>query len=233
MTTDASVRIGAFWITANTTVWTGRERNQVFFLMSMSDIHRRQEKKNQLRPLPFCAIVFEAIWKATICRQPSSINQGKFRCTMDIGIQVFDPVRQLTGEKPERRRPLSIKTSPYWWTTDADLKIVPFRIAGNMMVWNGRGQIQLFFFLTRRQMLKSWIRPFPFRAIVFVAIWKVTIHRGPSPINNGKFWWTTDAGVQVFHPVHQWPYLGLTDQVLLTSVAIPRSHRLGFFLVQN
>ncbi len=49
-------------------------------------------------------------------------------------------------------------------------------------------------------------------------------------ISKGKFWWMTDAGIQVFYPVHQWPYLDLTDRVFLTSVAIPQSHRPGFFL---
>ncbi len=47
------------------------------------------------------------------------------------------------GEKPECRRPSSIKTSRYWWRTDAIVKIVTFRIAANTMTRNGRRRIQL------------------------------------------------------------------------------------------
>ncbi len=49
---DAGVRIGAFWIAVNTMAQTGRRRIQSFFL--------------DVRPLPFHAIVFAAIRKATI-----------------------------------------------------------------------------------------------------------------------------------------------------------------------
>ncbi len=39
------------------------------------------------------------------------------------------------------------KTSPYWWMADARVRIVAFPITANMMAWNGRGQIQDYFFL--------------------------------------------------------------------------------------
>ncbi len=56
-----------------------------------------------------------------------------------------------TGQKPECQRPSSIKTSRYWWRTDAGVKIVTFRIAANTMKRNGRGQIQLFNVWCRHQ----------------------------------------------------------------------------------
>ncbi len=87
------------------------------------------------------------------------------------------------GEKPERRHPSSIKTSRYWWRTDARVKIVTFRTAANTMAQNGRGRIQLFNIWCRRQEKKSWFRLLPFRAIVFVAIRKATILRTASVVH--------------------------------------------------
>ncbi len=79
-----------------------------------------------------------------------------------------------TGEKPEHWRPSSIKTSHYWWRTDAGVKIVTFQIAANKAAWNGRKWIQLFNVWHPSQEKKSWIPFLPVCAIVFAAIQKVT-----------------------------------------------------------
>ncbi len=84
------------------------------------------------------------------------------------------------GEKPEHRRPLSIKTSHYWWRKDAGVKIVTFRIAANTMARNGRGQIQLFNVWRRRQKKKAEFTPF---------------HSAPSYLRQ--------SGRQQFYLVHQ------------------------------
>ncbi len=49
------------------------------------------------------------------------------------------------GQKPERQRPSSIKTSPYWWATDAVVRIGALQIAVNTMVRTRRERIQGFF----------------------------------------------------------------------------------------
>ncbi len=102
------------------------------------------------------------------------------------------------------------------------------------MAWNRRGRIQ-FFSWRRHQMYadvkkkKTKFAAFPFTPS-YAAIRKTTILMLTFVIyQKGKFWWTIDAGIQVFDPVRQWPYLGLTDRVFLTSVSIPQSHRPGFF----
>ncbi len=64
-------------------------------------------------------------------------------------------VTSRLGEKPERRRPSSIKTSRYWWRTETGVKIVTFRITANMMARNGKGRIQLFNIWRRRQEKKK------------------------------------------------------------------------------
>ncbi len=50
------------------------------------------------------------------------------------------------GQKPECRRPLSIKTYPYLWMTDAGIRIGAFQIAANTMARTRRERIQVFFF---------------------------------------------------------------------------------------
>ncbi len=52
--------------------------------------------------------------------------------------------RSMRPRYPERRCLSFIKTSRYWWRTDAGVKIVTFRIAANTMAWNRKGRIQLF-----------------------------------------------------------------------------------------
>ncbi len=64
------------------------------------------------------------------------------------------------SQHPECRCPLSIKTSPYWWTPDAGIRIVAFRIAANTMAWTGRGWIQLFNVEHRHQEKKTKFGPF-------------------------------------------------------------------------
>ncbi len=49
------------------------------------------------------------------------------------------------GEKPEHRHPSSIKTSPYWWMTDAGIRNGAFLIATNTMARTERERIQGFF----------------------------------------------------------------------------------------
>ncbi len=80
---------------------------------------KKWQKKN-----PVCETV---VWPLTL---------KKTRC-----VRPFDEVTGGLCQKPGRRRPSSIKTSPYWWTTDSDLKIVAFQIAANTMARNGRGRI--------------------------------------------------------------------------------------------
>ncbi len=63
------------------------------------------------------------------------------------------------GGKPEHWHPSSIKTSRYWWRTDAGVKIVTFQIAANTMARNGSGQIQLFNFWRQRQEKKGEFAP--------------------------------------------------------------------------
>ncbi len=78
------------------------------------------------------------------------------------------------GEKPERRRPSSIKTSPYWWTTDAGVRIVAFRIAANTMARTGRGRIQHFNVWCQHQEKKTKFAPFC-SVPSYAAIQKATI----------------------------------------------------------
>ncbi len=66
------------------------------------------------------------------------------------------------GEKPERWHLSSIKTSHYWWRTDAGVKIVTFRIAANTIARNGSGWIQLFNIWRPSQEKKNWICPLHF-----------------------------------------------------------------------
>ncbi len=79
------------------------------------------------------------------------------------------------GQKPERRRPSSIKTSPYWWTTDVGVRIVAFRIAANAMAQTERGRIQLFNVWRWSQERKKTTKFAPFHSTPWYASIKATI----------------------------------------------------------
>ncbi len=79
----------------------------------------------------------------------------------------YGPCR--TGSKTWLPASVIHKTSPYWWTADAGVRIVAFAIAANMMAWNERGQIQDFFLdvgvrrtPTPRKKKKTKFAPFRF-----------------------------------------------------------------------
>ncbi len=98
----------------------------------------------------------------------------KFWRTTDTGIQVFDPVHQWLVKKPERRHPSSIKTSRYWWTTDAGLKIVAFQIACRKYKGVERMEANsAFFFLT-----SAWDVTWKFWDVDLLIVFPLKLQRG-------------------------------------------------------
>ncbi len=154
-----------------------------------------------------------------------------------------------TGSKTWTPASVVHKTSPYWWMADAGVRIVAFPIAANTMARNGTGQIQDFFLdvgvrhmPTSRKKKKTKFASFRSVPSYFwcdPAIRKATICQHPPTINKRKFYgqqtpafrFLTRSGSD-HTSVSQTGVFPVFRKLFLTktSMTIPRSHRLGFFI---
>ncbi len=154
-----------------------------------------------------------------------------------------------TGSKPWTPSSVVHKTSPYWWTADARVRIVAFPIAVNTMARNGRGEFIYFFFLDVGVCLTSTSRkkilnlPPSVSHHRICGDWKGNNSnpgiRRPSIresfMDNGgrrsRFW--PGPAVTIPQSLESRFYLFFFSKSFLieTSMAIPWSHRPGFFLI--
>ncbi len=65
---------------------------------------------------------------------------AQFKNLIQKNFPVYKTLLSTINLHKRQHSPSSIKTCPYWWTTDSGVKIVAFRIAANMMAQNERGQ---------------------------------------------------------------------------------------------
>ncbi len=86
------------------------------------------------------------------------------------------------------------------------LKLLPSRLP--QIRWHGIERGEFTFLMSDTDVKKKKAEFGPFHSAPSYLRWSGRQQfqgRLPWSINKGRFWWTTDAGVQVFDPVHQWP----------------------------